>query len=385
MLAMAVQRARPRRDHVPVTREGQDPADPVLQTLPRDEIGPRLGEWRIGGLIGRGGMGRVYAASHVVRGGKAAIKIFHLASQGSRRELLLDRFRREARLAKAIDHPNVVRVLDAGEHRGVPWLAMERIEGETARQRVERKGRLELFEALAIAHAAAKGLAALHAARVIHRDVKPGNVLVARNAKVKLADLGLAKALDASAALTGQNVKLGTPRYAAPEQWSDAAGATPATDVWALGALLYYLLTGRDGIAGKSPSAIARQTCIEGFPRLRDAHREMPAAVDALIARATALDPAERYADGAALATAIRGVARVLRSPPPVGDEASRALSMILVPVAIAAGALLVWSVGPDNALPRNVALISGVAALLGFVAWRRAARQARARDAATS
>jgi serine/threonine-protein kinase len=173
---------------------------------------------------------------------------------------------------------------------------MELVEGETSRARVDRKGRLEMFEALAIVHGTIKALKAAHEQKLIHRDIKPGNILISREAKIKLADLGLAKSLDQSALdLTLKGSKLGTPRYAAPEQWQDASEATPATDVYAIGAVLYFFLTGEDGIKGDSALEVIANTCRKGFPRLSSTHAGFPPEIDQFIAKCAALRPEDRF------------------------------------------------------------------------------------------
>ncbi len=304
--------------------------DPILSKLPRDSAGGfRIGNCRLEKVIGFGGMGRVYRGWHKNLEVPVAIKCLHLANTGSNPRMALDRFKREAKLAALVSHENLIRVYDSGEERGIHYIVMELVEGETSRARVDRKGRLELFEALAIVHGVIKALKAAHEQNLIHRDIKPGNILISREAKIKLADLGLAKSLDQSALeLTLKGSKLGTPRYAAPEQWQDASEATPATDIYAVGAVLYFFITGEDGIQGDSALEVIANTCRRGFPRLATTHAGFPPEIDQFIAKCTALRPEDRFQNATEMLRHFEPMVRKLRErrgPPPAGGRSTGA------------------------------------------------------------
>ena len=279
--------------------------DPRLAALPEVD-GYRVLDRRyvLYDVLGTGGMGTVYRGRHLHLDLEVAVKCLDpgLVRRDPR---AVERFHREGRAASRIDHPGVVRVLDVGECAGIHFLAMEYVDGENVRDRVRRKGRLELGEGLALALAVARGLAAVHAARLVHRDVKPENVLVAKTGAVKLADFGLAKGPDALSELTLSGALLGTPRYMAPEQLGDAKHAGPAADVYAFGATLFYLFAGRDAIRGTSLAEILDRVRAEPFPQLRTVRPDVPAELDALVARCVAKDPARRPADASAVARAL--------------------------------------------------------------------------------
>lgn len=311
--------------------------DPILSKLPRDPAGGfRIGNCRLEKSIGAGGMGRVYRGRHGTLDVPVAVKCLHLAHGATTPRLALDRFKREAKLAAMVSHENLIRVYDSGEDQGIHYIVMELVEGETSRQRVDRKGRLDLFEALAITHGILKGLRAAHERNLIHRDIKPGNVLISRQAKIKVADLGLAKSLENSALdLTVKGSKLGTPRYAAPEQWQDASEVTPATDIYSVGAVLYFYLTGVDGIQGDTPLEVIANTCRKGFPRLSETHKEFPAELDRFLAKCTAPRPEDRFQDATEALKAFEPMVRRLRaqfakptrSKAPVAEPAPRSRS----------------------------------------------------------
>jgi eukaryotic-like serine/threonine-protein kinase len=297
----------------PIDFEG---IDPILSRLQRDPAGGfRIGPCRLEKSIGSGGMGRVYRGRHSNLDVPIAVKCLYIANTASSPRQALDRFKREAKLAAMVSHENLIRVYDSGEDQGIHYIVMELVEGETSRARVDRKGKLELFEALAILHGTLKGLRAAHERNLIHRDIKPGNILISREAKIKVADLGLAKSLEHSALdLTVKGSKLGTPRYAAPEQWQDASEATAATDIYAIGAVLYFFITGEDGIQGDTPIEVIANTCRKGFPRLAKTHHGFPADLDRFIAKCTAPRPEDRFQDAAEALKYFEPMVRRLRA-----------------------------------------------------------------------
>jgi formylglycine-generating enzyme required for sulfatase activity/serine/threonine protein kinase len=279
--------------------------DPLLAGVPEHEGYKVLAPAVLVVKIGQGGMGAVYRGRHLTFDVDVAVKCLKpaLAADDAR---FVERFGREAKLAAEISHENLVRVyhVDREARSNLHYLVMEFVEGETARDRVQRKGPLSEPEAAKILLGAARGLARAHRHEraIVHRDVKPENILISRRGEVKIADLGIAKAEEGAGTLTSSNVAIGTPLYMAPEQWDDAHKVGPPADVWSLGATLYFLLTGENAIRSGTLQHICREICDKPFP---DARRKRPKLGDELmtiLTRCVARDPAERYPDAGALA-----------------------------------------------------------------------------------
>ena len=254
-------------------------------------------------LIARGGMGAIWRATDQVLGRPVAIKFLHehLAGDPAART----RFEREARTAASLSHPNMANVLDYldGER---PGIVMELIEGETLTQVLERRGRLPVQEAVAIAGAALAALDVAHRAGVVHRDVKPGNILMAGDGGVKVADFGIARTLGDST-LTATGGLLATPHYVSPEQLRGEP-ATPASDVFGLGVLLWEMLAGERPFEGDSSIGIAMARLNADVPPIRDRRPEVPPALATVIGRATATEPSERFAAAGEMLAALRSI-----------------------------------------------------------------------------
>ena len=237
---------------------------PVSYKLP-EKIGPYL----IRRLIGQGGMGAVYEAVHERLGKVVALKV--LPAPNTVHPEYHARFEREARLIGRLDHPNVVKATDAGEADGVPYLAMELVDGIDVAKLVRELGPLLVAQAAEIGRQAAAGLGHAHARGVIHRDIKPSNLMITADGTVKILDLGLALCVDAVMGggvgqITGATY-LGTHDYMAPEQWDDPSQVDAKADVYALGCVLHQMLT------GKAPFAAAKSTS----QKMKAHHSQMPA------------------------------------------------------------------------------------------------------------
>jgi serine/threonine protein kinase len=271
------------------------------------EIGSVIAGHRIERLVGRGGMGVVYAATDVALERPVALKLIApelAADPGFRR-----RFMTESRIAAALDHPNVVPIFRAGEEAGVLFLAMRFVAGADLRTIVEREGPLAPDRAAAVVGQVAAALAAAHARGLVHRDVKPANVLVTTDGHCYLTDFGLVKDLAATAGATGSGEVLGTLDYVAPERIQ--GGETgPSTDVYALGCVLFFALTGRVVFPLDAPERKLWAHVSEPPPAVSALRPSMPTAVDEVVARALAKDPRERY-DGAPAFAAEIGRAHV--------------------------------------------------------------------------
>ena len=293
---------------MPYGRPPQPPAPGPAQSGPEEELAPGslVGEYLVTALIARGGHGSVYAAEHRVLGRRAAVKVLHRRFAGSAE--MVGRFVREARVVNQIRHPAIVDIYDLGTlPDGRPYCVMERLEGQSLWHFLRQRGRLSPAEALAILDPVCAALEAAHQHGVIHRDVKASNVLVGRGHPpvVKLLDFGIAKMTNpAEAGLTGAGERLGSTHSMAPEQI--AAGAVDArTDVYALGILLYQCLTGRLPFHSEDALELERMQ-LEAPPPLPSASAPVPAAVDAVVARAMEKAPSRRFSSAQAFLAALR-------------------------------------------------------------------------------
>ena len=276
--------------------------------------------YELGALIGAGGAARVYAATdrHLER--TVAVKVLDDAAARSADPAARERFLLESRTAARFDHPNLVTVYDAGVDDGVLYLVMEHVAGATLAEHVATHGALAPGSAAAIAGQVAEGLAAAHECGVLHRDVKPANILVEPSGRALLADFGIAKRLDdIEDALTSDGTVIGTPAFLAPEQ-ATAGTLTAATDVYALGMVLHEMLTGWRP-RGSAAASAWRNAPFD--PRTRRA--DVPDALAAIVLRATDPDPARRFASAADMAAALAAAAVNAPSPsvPPPASVAS--------------------------------------------------------------
>ncbi|RBY96578.1 serine/threonine protein kinase [Blastococcus sp. TF02-8] len=270
--------------------------------------------YRLTSLIAGGGMGQVWRAQDTLLDRPVAVKV--LREQFAEDAGFRERFRAEARHAALLTHPHIAAVFDYGELPATAtgpasaYLVMELVEGESLADLLAREGRLDPARTVDVVRQAADGLAAAHAAGIVHRDVKPANILVTPRGVVKLTDFGIARSAS-SVAVTATGQVIGTAHYFSPEQ---AAGgpATPASDVYALGAVAYECLAGRRAFEAENPVQIA-------VMHIRDEPAALPAGIPAevraLVGRAMAKDPAARYPDGAAL----RDAAAALTADLPTG------------------------------------------------------------------
>jgi eukaryotic-like serine/threonine-protein kinase len=251
------------------------------------------GRYRLESRIGSGGMSTVYRAQDETLERFVAIKLMNreVATDSDQ----LERFRREARAVARLSHPNIVHVIDAGEDESRPYIVFEYIDGETLKDRIRRLGRLEIPEAVAYCVEVARALGAAHANHVVHRDVKPQNVLIDHEGTAKVTDFGIARTLEEDG-LTADGRVLGTTDYVSPEQ---ALGqhATGQSDLYSLGVVLYEMLTGELPYRGETQVAVAMQHVRETVPDVRRLRPEVSAALAAVIERATAKELPDRYAD----------------------------------------------------------------------------------------
>jgi len=261
-------------------------------------IGTLLNErFRLDEKIGAGGMSTVYRAFDPTLERWVAIKLMHrdISEEADQ----LERFRREARAVARLSHPHVVTVIDFGEDGGTPYIVLEYVEGETLKDRIRRLGRLPVDDAVAYAIEIGRALTAAHAERLVHRDVKPQNVLIDVEGRAKVTDFGIARSLEAEG-LTAEGRVLGTTDYVAPEQ---ALGqeVTEQSDVYSLGVVLYEMLTGEVPFTGSTQVAVAMQHIREPLPDVQRRRPEVSATLAAVVEQATAKETASRYLTAADL------------------------------------------------------------------------------------
>ena len=284
-------------------------------------IGAKLGNYRILEKIGAGGQGTVYRATDSKLGRTVVIKV--LPPELTLKEANLKRFEREARLASALDHPNICTIFDLGDAGNVHYIAMQYIDGKNVRELVDGRP-LELTSAISITIQVADALAAAHARGIIHRDIKAGNIMVTKSGQAKILDFGLAKLLDPTEAaiegihhteLTEVGIPYGTATYAAPEQ-ARGDRVDHRADIFSTGVLLYEMLTGIWPFQGKS-SVDVRHAVIHNqpIPIAQARPGNTPPRLQQILDRAMAKEPRERYQKVVELRDDLRQVLREVTRP----------------------------------------------------------------------
>ena len=255
------------------------------------QAGETLGRYQLEQLIGQGGMAIVYRARDSVLGRTVAVKVIRPAY--TEEPHFLDRFLQEARLVASLDHPNVLPLYDFGEEKGRPYLVLPYLPGGSLAERMGGQPQpLPLVAAWTIQLAGA--LDAAHARGVLHRDVKPGNVLVTKDGRLMLGDFGIARLAEATTRLTATGMVVGTPIYMAPEL-ARGADASPASDRYALAVMLFEMIAGQPPFLGTNPLSVLHQQVHEPVPSLAERIADPPPALDAFLARALAKEPEDRH------------------------------------------------------------------------------------------
>ena len=344
--------------------------------------GSEVSGYRIESLLGEGATGAVYLARDA-EGRAVALKVLDPAVAADAR--FRERFLRESRVAALLEHPNLVPVLDAGEDGGLLYIAMEWVEGVDLRSLLRREGPLEPERAVALVADVAAALDVAHAAGLVHRDVKPANILVAGD-QARLCDFGLAKHTATAESLTGERMLVGTVAYIAPEQ-IEGAGVDGRSDVYSLGCVLHECLTGEPPFDRGSELAVLYAHLNEPPPRPSASRKELPPALDEVVAAALAKAPAERPQSGGELASAARAA---LRGEAPRRRGRRRAPTLLLAAgaLAAAAAAAVLLSGGADDMPgrpplrlgsdvlaavdPRSGRVVSRVQLQAGRTSWRR-------------
>lgn len=308
-------------------------------------IGKRLGQYEILEEIGHGGMGVVYRARQASLNRDVAVKVLpdeRLADPDA-----LARFRREAMVVARITHPSLVNVIDIGEAQGTHFIAMEYLPGMTLAQRLRRKGPMSYADAVRVAVQVAGALGAIHAKGLVHRDVKPSNVIVDDQLHAKLTDFGVALLAERSDALgVTLGAAVGTPHYMSPEQVTARGEVGAASDVYALGVVLYEMLAGRHPWDGATPGEVMVKQVHEDLPPIRRYCGDIPDELEPILRRCLDKDPSARYADGTALEKVLAHALVVIEAR----DLAAGPVSAEYVPRVTVTGMRVIAA--PDRRLP---------------------------------
>jgi eukaryotic-like serine/threonine-protein kinase len=337
------------------------------------QVGTLLsGRYRLDAKIGAGGMSTVYRAFDTVLERQVAIKLLHREIAAD--EDQLERFRREARAVAQLNHPHVVGVIDAGEATppdepmfgepvGMPYIVFEYVEGETLKDRIRRQRRLPVPEAVAYAIEIARALQAAHDRRIVHRDVKPQNVLIDEEGTAKVTDFGIARSLTEEG-LTADGRVLGTTDYVSPEQ-ALGRDVGPQSDLYSLGVVLYEMLTGDVPFHGENQVAVAMKHVREELPDVQLRRPEVSSALAAVVDRATAKDLDRRYRTDAEL---IRDLEDVLAIETARSGEATGEATAVLRTLPPGARRRLPWRVLHPARIVAFLALVGAVAAVVAVL-----------------
>lgn len=253
-----------------------------------------IGDYKLLKKLGQGGMGAVFKAHQNSLDREVALKV--LSKELAAKQTFVQRFLREARIMAKLDHPNIIRCFDVGEAMGHHYLAMEFVEGGSVKDWLEKLGKFELGDALLLVMTVARALEHAHERGLIHRDIKPDNVLLTKKGVIKLADLGLAKGTDDDLGLTKTGTGAGTPIYMAPEQARDVKHVDGRCDIYALGVMLYVFLTGKAPFEGNTLVELIEAKEKGKFKPIRSCNDEVPERLDLIVDKMLARDVKHRYA-----------------------------------------------------------------------------------------
>jgi serine/threonine-protein kinase len=324
------------------------------------------GRYRLDARIGRGGMSTVYRAFDTVLERPVAIKLMHreIASDSDQ----LERFRREARAVAQLNHPHIVTVIDAGEDispydsgdpgQSAPYIVLEYVEGETLKEKIRREGPLDVPQAIAYAIELARALGAAHERLIVHRDVKPQNVLIGEEGGAKITDFGIARSLTEEG-LTVAGRVLGTTDYVSPEQALGQA-VTGQSDLYSLGIVLYEMLTGEVPFRGETPVAVAMRHVREDVPDVQRLRPEVSAATASVLDRALAKDVRRRYPDAASMVSDLEEVLAIEASR---SGQATGEVTSVLQTLSGSARRRLPWRMRHPARWAASLAVVGGLIA----------------------
>lgn len=260
--------------------------------------GDTVGPYRILGPVGQGGMASVFRGYHAKLDRHVALKMLHKGLMED--EGFLNRFEREAQIVAKLEHPHIVPVYDFAEHEGQPYLVMKYVEGKTLK-RLMADSPLPLERIQAIMTTIADALTYAHNHGVLHRDIKPSNIIIADDGGVYLTDFGLARIVQAGPSTMSADMILGTPQYISPEQAAGQAELTPATDIYSLGVILYEMVVGRVPFNADTPYAVVHDHIYTPLPLPSEVNPQVPPPVEAVLVRALAKQPTDRYESATAM------------------------------------------------------------------------------------
>lgn len=296
----------------------ESPAVPPVGSLQRDPfIDLDVGGCKIIEKVGEGGMGAVYKARHLGLDKIVAIKILppHLTDSPHR----IERFKREAKSAAQMEHPNIVQILNVGEQDGIHFIIMQFIQGEDLRKRLKREGTIPPDEVIDIAIQICKGLKIAHEKLIVHRDIKPDNIMFDEEGRVKITDFGLAKGIDQDVEISNPGRAVGTPYYMSPEQCASRE-IDGRSDIYSLGATLFHMATGSRPFQGETPVATALMHLREPLTPPRQVNPDVPEVLDAIVRRMMQKLPEDRYQDCTALVDALEAADSAIRGHSPLSS-----------------------------------------------------------------
>ncbi|MGH2942670.1 MAG: protein kinase domain-containing protein, partial [Solirubrobacteraceae bacterium] len=329
--------------------------------------------YRLDAQVGTGGMSTVYRAFDTVLERQVAIKLMHREIAGDSHQL--ERFRREARAVAQLNHPHVVGVIDAGEEGDpdypTPYIVFEYVEGETLKQRIRRNGRLPIAESIAYAIEVARALGAAHERQIVHRDVKPQNVLVDEEGAAKVTDFGIARTLHQEG-LTADGRVLGTTDYVSPEQALGHA-VSGQSDLYSLGIVLFEMLTGDVPFKDDNQIAVAMKHVREDLPDVQIRRPEVSAALAAVLDRATAKELDRRYRDAQAMIADLEDVLAIETAR--TGQVTGEATTVLRSLPETTRRRVPLRARSSTKALMGLLAMVVVAAGLLAYVAAQRAER----------
>ena len=307
-------------------------------------IGENVGPYRIIEQLGQGGMATVFKAYHASLDRYVAIKVLHPAFKEEPN--FLSRFQREARVVARLEHPNIVPIYDFAEHNGQPYLVMKFIEGQTLKARINEKP-LTKEEAVEIVSAVGGALAYAHKQGVLHRDVKPSNVLLSPDGSIYLADFGLARMAQAGASTLSKDVMLGTPQYISPEQGQGLRDLDHGTDIYSLGVLLYEMVVGRVPFNADTPFSIIHDHIYTPLPLPTAVNPNVPEVVERVLLKSLAKDRKDRFENVEQQVQAFREAVlegegaflETLASQPAADDRLEGGASTPIIPIDLVDGA----------------------------------------------
>ena len=256
-------------------------------------IGRTLGGYRITDRLGGGGMGVVYEAEQLSLDRRVAVKV--LRPEMTRDPQFVERFRREARATARLKHPCIVQIYDVGEQENVYFYSMELVEGVSLSQLLREQGKMDILQSMHMVEQVCGALEHARQAGIVHRDVKPSNILIESDGRVKLADLGLARAMAGTTTMTATGAILGTPHYISPEQCQSPGDVDTRTDIYSLGVTWFHALAGKPPFDGDTPLQVIAKQCHSPLPPLKDTRPDAPETLVHIIEKMTEKSPENRY------------------------------------------------------------------------------------------